>query len=113
MLPLVFGSTRNVSPPEGGSRVALEALSPTKLVRVDGRVLVAWGFDPDTGDVGASAAAVRLAMEPELSREALESMPHADRRILRKGEYEPEPPHDLDFPWTTTGHPCPENYAKG
>jgi hypothetical protein len=72
--------------------MALQALTATRYVRVDGRQHLAWCFDSQTEDVVAAWPA-RLDGGP------------ADRRLLRKGEYEAVPPDDGGVQWPADG-PC-------
>ncbi|HVB44063.1 MAG TPA: hypothetical protein VNF47_15355 [Streptosporangiaceae bacterium] len=88
--------------------MALEELNPLRRVRAGGRVYIAHDFDPETGDVAASMWTGRITMAAlPCTREELASMPSTDRRVFRKGEYEPEPPDDLEYPaWATRRHPA-------
>jgi hypothetical protein len=70
--------------------MAMENVSETRYVLVEGQRRLVRCFDSATGDVVAS-------WPGDLTGDT-------DRRLLHPGEYEPDTPED--FPWPTDGHPC-------
>jgi hypothetical protein len=84
----------------------MEALDSPRQVRAGGRLVLAWCFDAETGDVV-------VAWPSDVSLDMSAGLPSPpSRRLLRRGEYEPEPPHDRDFSWPTAG-PCVQLPAGG
>ena len=77
--------------------MAMENVSETRYVLVEGQRRLVRCFDSATGDVMAS-------WPGDLTGDT-------DRRLLHPGEYEPDPPED--FPWPTDGHPCVPPPATG
>ena len=70
--------------------MAMENVSETRYVQAEGQRRRVRCFDPVTEDVVAS-------WPGDLTG-------GTDRRLLHRGEYEPDPPED--FPWPTDGSPC-------
>jgi hypothetical protein len=70
--------------------VAMENVNETWYVQVEGQRRLVRCFDPVTEDVVAS-------WPGDLTGDT-------DRRLLHRGEYEPDGPED--FPWPTDGSPC-------
>jgi hypothetical protein len=84
-------------PPVGSGGVAMENVHETRYVQAEGQRRLVRCFDPVTGDIVAS-------WPGDLSG-------GVDRRLLHRGEYEPDPPED--FPWPTDGSPCVTPPATG